>query len=413
MKRIFFAILIASFGQQTEVQAQQDILSDIRFLADDARQGRGVGTDGLDAAADYIAERFQEIGLEPVAGSYFQEFRLDPTAPALAHSGIGAADVKNVVGFLPGTGAIAFELVVMGAHYDHLGLGGSGSLDPDSTGVVHNGADDNASGTAALIEAARLLAGREENNRRSVLFIAFTAEELGLLGSDYYVKNPLLPLADTYAMINMDMVGRMRDNKLITIGTGSATQMLRLLAAANEEFGLQLSPVADPWGRSDHSSFYAANLPVVHLFTDVHEEYHRTTDDWQTINIEGIATVAGFAAEVAWTMATAGEALDFLVVSQPQQSGGGGYGAYLGSIPDMSSSPGGVRFTGVREGSPADIAGLMAGDILVQIGEEVVADLQGMTDALRKHRPGQTVIVAVMRDGGRVELEVTFGRRGG
>jgi hypothetical protein len=413
MKSFRIAVATIFLAIPLSVQGQNKIETDIRFLSDDARDGRGVGTQGLDAAAEFIAERFEANGLQPLTAGFFQEFQLDPTAPALAHSGIGAANVKNVVGYLPGRGALASETIVIGAHYDHLGLGGSGSLDPDSMGVVHNGADDNASGTTALIETSRLLGMRESANHRAIVFIAFTAEELGLLGSDYYVKNPLRPLSDTYGMINMDMVGRLRDNKLITIGTGSATEFPALLEAANADIGLTLTPIADPWGRSDHSSFYAANLPVIHLFTDTHEDYHRTTDDWPTVNLEGISQVSLFTAELAWTMATRADDLTFLTVAQPQSSGGRGYGAYLGSIPDMSSNPGGVRLTGVREGSPADNAGMIAGDILVQIGEEVVPDLQGMTNALRKHRPDQTVTVAVLRDGERIELTVTFGRRGG
>jgi S1-C subfamily serine protease len=170
----------------------------------------------------------------------------------------------------------------------------------------------------------------------------------------------------------------------------------------------------DPWGRSDHSSFYGQEIPVVHFFTNTHPDYHRTTDDWQRINAEGIVRIARFAADLAWVFATRRPQLAFLDVPQPRPAaGGGGYGAYLGTIPDMTSSPGGVRLTGVRSGSPAEQAGVEAGDIIVQIGEKTITDLYDMTDALRSHEPGDVVAVVVMREGKRIELTATLGKRGG
>lgn len=404
-------------GLTASLEAQapaQRVRADVRYLADDARQGRGVGTEGLDSAAAYIAEQFRLAGLVP-AGSdgYFQTFEIDPTAPAVAHSGLGGSSVMNVVGLIPGRGRLADETVVLGAHYDHLGMGGSGSLDPDSLGVVHNGADDNASGTAVLIETARQLGTRAADETRTIVFVAFTAEELGLIGSDHYVKNPVRPNESTYAMINFDMVGRLSENKLIVIGTGSATQMPALVDSINSHNALLLTKTDDPWGRSDHSSFYSAKIPVVHLFTDTHTDYHRTTDDWDKIDYDGAAQVAFFAGDLAWSFATRRTPLTYIDVPQPVQAMGGGSGASLGTIPDMSGSPGGVRLNGVRAGSPAEVAGLQAGDILIQIGEHEFADLYGMTDALRAHKPGDTVKLVVMRDGERREFTATLGKRGG
>lgn len=389
------------------------IVADVRYLASDALEGRGVGTAGLDSAARYLALRFRELGLAPAGtDGYLQAFELDPSAPAVAHQGIGRASVANVVGLLPGRGALAGQAVVLGAHYDHLGLGGLGSLDPDSLGVVHNGADDNASGTAALLETARLLASRG-GARRTFVFVAFTAEELGLIGSEYYVTHPAVPNASVYAMLNFDMVGRLRGDSLHVIGAGSATELAHIVEAVNATHRLALTVVGDPWGRSDHSSFYARRVPVVHLFTNTHEDYHRTTDDVDKLNAAGIARVARFAADLAWTLATRTEPLTFVDVPAPAPAGGGGYGAYLGTVPDMAGSPGGVRLTGVRRDSPAERAGLRAGDILVQIGDHVVADLYAMTDALRALRPGDTVTITFLRDGARHEVRVTLGRRGG
>ena len=394
--------------------AQERILTDIRYLADDAREGRGTGTAGLDSAAAYIAKQFSLAGLQS-AGSdgFFQPFTIDPTAPAVAHSGLGGSAVKNVIGLIPGRGSLAGQVVVLGAHYDHLGMGGANSLDPDSAGVVHNGADDNASGTVALIEAARILSQRSAPEMRTIVFVAFTAEEIGLIGSDHYVKNPIVTNDSSYAMLNFDMVGRLRDDRLITGGTGSAPELPQLLDSVNTGYGLTLSPMEDPWGSSDHSSFYAAGIPVIHFLTDTHEDYHRTTDDWDKINIAGIERVSMYAADLAWSFATRTSPLTYVDVPQPVRATTGGSGAWLGTIPDMSSSPGGVRLTGVREDGPASEAGIQGGDIIVQIGEFEVKDLYAMTDALSNYKPGDVVTVAVMRDGERIELSVTLGKRGG
>lgn len=411
------ATLALSLVFQTTILAAQTTAqraeAEVRYLASDALQGRGVGTPGIDSAAQYIARQFRAIGLTAPGNSYFQSFELDPSAPALAHAGIGHVRVENVVGVLPGRGVLASEAVVLGAHYDHLGLGGFGSMDPDSTGLVHNGADDNASGTAAVIEAARILAARPAADRRTFVFVAFTGEELGLLGSDYYTKHPVFPNDSTYAMINFDMVGRLRGDSVEVIGANSARELEGLVRFVNTKYAFQLSLIGDPWGRSDHSSFYAARIPVVHLFTNTHEDYHRTTDDWQKINPEGIAKVARFASDLAWELATRRPALAFVDVPAPVPSSSGGYGAYLGTIPDMSKSPGGVRLTGVRSASPAEQGGIQAGDVIVKIGSHDVSDLYGMTDALRAYKAGDTVIIAYLRDGTRREVQVTLGKRGG
>ncbi len=408
--------LLAASALPAQAPAAVDRVSaDLRYLAADEREGRGVGTEGLDAAATYLAERLAAIGLEPGGTEgYFQPFAIDPTAPAVAHAGIEAADVKNVVGVIPGTGALATQAVVLGAHYDHLGLGGMGSMEPDSAGVVHNGADDNASGTAALLEAARLLAGRDAPARRTMIFVAFTAEELGLIGSSHYADHPVAPHDSTIAMINFDMVGRLRSDTLLAIGMGSAEELPALLDSVNAAHGFVLLRSDDPYGRSDHSTFYTRGVPATHFFTNVHEDYHRTTDDWQRINSAGITRIAGLAADLAFALAVRPERLTFVQVEQPQTAmRGGGYGAWLGTIPDMTSTPGGVRLTGVRAGSPADEAGMQAGDILVRLGEFEIADLYAMTDALRAHKPGDTVTLVVVRDGERVELTATLGERGG
>jgi hypothetical protein len=407
------AVLLAVTAPRLAGQAGsvRRIRADVAFLADDAREGRGVGTSGLDVAADYLAREFARIGLtQPGADGFFQPFTIDPTAPAAAHSGLGGAAVKNVIGILPGRGPRAGQVVVVGAHYDHLGRGGAGSLDPDSTGVIHNGADDNASGTAALIETARLLRGRLAGDRRTVVFVAFTAEELGTIGSLHYVSHPARPTDSTVAMINFDMVGRLREGRLLALGAESAPEFGPLLDSLNGRYRFDLRASGDGWGASDHQSFYAASIPVLHFFTDMHEEYHRVADDPETINVEGIAKVAAFAADLVTALATRAERPRYVSAPRPPPVSYGS-GATMGTIPDMSGSPGGVRLTGVRDGGPAAVAGIRGGDVIVRIGEYEVKDLYAMTNALGKYQPGDVVTVTVRRGEETREFSVTLGGR--
>lgn len=390
------------------------IAADVRYLADDRREGRGVGSAGLDSAAQYIAAAFAALGLKPGGGpAYFQRFTIDPTAPAAAHANAGGAAAKNVVAVLPGTGDLAGQVVVVGAHYDHLGRGGFGSLDPDSAGVIHNGADDNASGTAAVIEVARLLVSRRAPAARTVVFVAFAAEELGVIGSAHYVKSPPHPIDSTYTMINFDMVGRLRDGALTAFGAASAREFPALLDSLAPAHRLTVKGSGDGYGPSDQSSFFSADIPVLHFFTGLHEDYHRTTDDAEKINVEGIARVAAIAADVAWTLATRRTPLTFVDAQPPPPIAGGGSRPYLGTVPDMTESPGGVRLTGVRAGSPAEVAGVQAGDVLVQLGEHQIGNLYDMENALRAYQPGDSVLVGILRDGRRLDLRAVLGRRGG
>lgn len=399
-------------GAAAQTGSSRRVSADIGYLAADAREGRGVGTAGLDAAAEYIAREFARIGLsQPWDHGYFQAFTIDSTAPAAAHSDIGGAAVKNVVGILPGRGPLAGEVVVLGAHYDHLGRGGAGmgSLDPDSVGVIHNGADDNASGTAALLEAARLLRGRLQGDRRTVVFVAFTAEESGLIGSGWYVQHPPHPADSTVAMINFDMVGRLRDDHLLALGAETAPEFPALLDSINARHGFDLKASGDGWGRSDHASFYAAHIPVIHFFTDLHEQYHRVSDDPDLINSAGIAKVATFAADLTIALATRPGRPTYVSIPRPVIASGNR--ASLGTIPDMGSSPGGVRLSGVREGTPAADAGIRAGDVIIRIGEHAIADLNDMQNALTTYRPGDVVTVVVRRGEAEQSFTVTLGGR--
>jgi hypothetical protein len=391
-------------------------LDDLQYLAADARQGRGVGTLGLEQSGDYLAKAFSQIGLRPggTAG-YFQRFTIAPDAPAAIHSNIGGKSIRNVVAVLPGgSPARRGEVVIVGAHYDHLGLGGFGALDdPDSTGRVHNGADDNASGTTAILEVARRLVHRRLD--RTIVFIAFSGEELGDLGSEYFVKHGTVPVDSIYAMLNLDMVGRLRNARLSATGAATAKEFPGLLDSLNHAGGqprFDLQASGDGWGPSDHASFYAAKRPVLFFFTGLHADYHRTTDDVDKINVVGLEQVADFVSDVATALADRPGPLTFVDAPPPQASTtGSGYGAYLGTIPDMSESPGGVRITGTRAGSPAEKAGLTAGDVITAIGTKTVANLYDMTDALRSHQAGDTVAIVVKRDTTVLHLTAVLGKR--
>lgn len=411
------ALLVVFCSPAVVAQRTAAVGTDISYLASDRLEGRGTGYPGADLAAEFLASRFAELGLQPVDGldGWFHRWEISPTAPAVQGTPIGGRPARNVVGWLPGADpTLAREYLILGAHYDHLGLGGSGSRDPDSTGVVHNGADDNASGVAALLEVARRL--QAERPGRSVLFIAFSGEELGLLGATAFVREAPVPLDRAVAMLNFDMVGRLRDDRLIINGVETATEFRGLLDSLNTAAGFALTATGNGYGPSDHAAFTPAGLPVLHFFTGTHEDYHRTTDDSPTINVEGVERIAAFAADLSRVLGREPARLTFVASTAPAPVGGsrsGGYGAWLGSIPDMSDNPGGVRISGVSGGSPADQAGLRAGDIITRIGDYPVPDLQGMTTALRSYQPGDAVDVVIRRDGTEQVIKVTLGRRGG
>jgi peptidase M28-like protein/PDZ domain-containing protein len=422
--RFLLNVLVTSAISASALHAQRlaqppRLIDDVKFLSDDRLQGRMTGSPGADSAAAYLARRFSEVGLQPAAGGWFQSFTVGRDAPALRQSRANGVIGKNVIGILPGRDPeLRNQTVILGAHYDHLGLGGFGSLDPDSTGLVHNGADDNASGAATLIEVAARLATKPP--ARTVVFIAFSGEELGLLGSAYYVKQPIYPLAGTLAMVNLDMIGRLRNGRLIVYGARTAKEFPALLDSLNWYAGFDLKAQGDGFGPSDQSSFYAAKKPVLHLFTDLHGDYHRTTDDWDKVNYDGLKRVANFALGLVSALGNRPTPLTFMDVPVPASTHASttaeqmpGYGAYLGTVPDMTGSPGGVRLVGVRAGSPAEKAGLRGDDIITRIGTMETPDLQAMTDALRSHKPGELVEILVRRGTTLTTLKATLGTRGG
>ncbi|MGI8499095.1 MAG: M28 family peptidase [Gemmatimonadaceae bacterium] len=389
------------------------IRRDIAYLSSDALEGRGTGTPGNDSAAAYIAQRYAALGLRPAEPAFLQHF--SARSVAAMNAGIASAlPTQNVVAILRGSDPrLAGQYVVLGAHFDHLGRSSFGALDQEAVTAIRHGADDNASGTAAVLELGRLLARHPP--RRSVVLANFTGEELGLLGSQYFVDHSPVPLDSVVAMLNFDMVGRLRSGRLLVYGVATATELPAIVHDANVATPLDLKALGDGYGPSDHSSFYARGIPVLHFFTDLHEDYHRASDVVDRIQAGGEARVVDYAERVTRSIADRPARLTFVrsaVVSTASSGSGSGYGPYFGSIPDMAAADvPGVRVTGVRAGSPADRAGLLAGDVIVEFGGTPVKDLYAYTDALRAHKVGDVVPVVVTRDGRRVTLTATLEAR--
>jgi membrane-associated protease RseP (regulator of RpoE activity) len=278
------------------------------------------------------------------------------------------------------------------------------------------------------MEVAQHFAAAPERPARTILFLGFTGEEKGLRGSGHYVNDPILPLENTVAMLNMDMVGRLRENTLTVYGTGTAEEFPDLLEEVNQALPepFVLATIPDGFGPSDQSSFYGEDVPVLMLFTNTHSDYHRPEDDWDRINVEGLNRVAEFAEELTGRLAGsesttalalhlvegAGDPHGGAMASQEEGAPSSrGYGAYFGTIPDMTPQDHGVRITGVREGSPAEKAGLQGGDVIVELGGKEITDLYAYTYALREHQPGEEVVVVVIREGERLSLTAVLGRR--
>jgi Peptidase family M28/PDZ domain len=333
---------------------------------------------------------------------------------------------SNVVGLLPGSDpALSSEYIVVGAHYDHLGLGGpeSRAADPNKS-EVHHGADDNASGTSALMELARVLSRRRSEVKRSLVFVAFSGEELGLLGSAAYTKAPAVPLSSTVAMMNMDMIGRLHNGSLFVGGVGTSPVWKPLLDRLNASQPITASPAPngagsrfqlsfgqDGYGPSDHQSFYVRDIPVLFFFTGTHDDYHKPSDTADKINVEGTAAVAEFVREAVISVANETPRLAFTKVKTESRPTGRGFRVYLGTVPNYSDQSDGLKLDGVRPGSPAEKAGLRAGDVVVKLGTIPVKNVYDYTYALGELRPGEEVNVVIRRDGREVTLKLVPEKR--
>lgn len=384
-----------------------DIKSRIRILSSDSLEGRRSGELGGNRAAQFIASEFKRLSLKTFdsAKNYFQYF--DFSERALDTTRTGRTYTQNVVGYLLGT--IKNEYVVVGAHYDHLGYGGKNSLDTSKKPAIHYGADDNASGASAVIELAEYFAKRKP--KRSIIFITFSGEEEGLFGSMYFAKHSLVDLKNIRAMINMDMVGRLKDSILIVEGLGSSPRLREIVTATHKpkQFNLRLKDAAV--GPSDHTSFYRVGIPVLFFFTGLHKDYHRPSDTWEKINYSGEEQVLRFVAKIIERIANDKEGFPYSNVPEDTTQKVSTFRVYVGGVPDYGYEGSGVKISMVTPGSPAEKAGIYANDVILEFGGKKIGNIYDYTGALSNYKPGDVVEAVVARGDQRMVLSVTLGTR--
>ena len=379
---------------------------DVAYLAADSLMGRETGTSYEMLAASYLSDRFKHMKLEPKGeNGYIQEFSFKPSTnpheqAKTVDKGDSTLTGRNVIAYLDNK---AETTIVIGAHYDHLGMGGQGSLFRGGE-AIHNGADDNASGVALMMRLARELKGKNTNN--NYLFIAFSGEEIGLLGSNYFVKNPTIDLSKVNYMINMDMVGRLNEEKTVAVhGVGTSPIWNQTLFANNND-GLNIAEHESGIGPSDHTSFYIMDIPVLHFFTGQHEDYHKPSDDADKLNYEGMEAIFNFIMNII-TDLDDNDKLAFRKTKNESENVPR-FKVTLGVVPDYLYTGEGMRIDGLSEDRPAIKAGIQKGDIVKKMGEFEVKDMMSYMECLSKFEEGQTVKVVVERDGEMVELDVKF-----
>lgn len=325
------------------------------------------------------------------------------------------AKTGNVIGYLEGSDPVLKnEVIVIGGHFDHLGYGGPNSMYRGKEKLVHYGADDNASGTAGVMEVAQKLASEKGKLKRSFLFLCFTGEEEGLIGSSYFVKSDEFKKYNVVAMINMDMVGRLKDDKLILSGTGTSPYWVPEFESLNKKYNFKASYNPDGFGPSDHSSFYGKDLPVLMFFTDLHSDYHKPADTYDKINTAGEEKVLKLVYDMSMDLSTRAVKPEFTKVvakDDDKKSERKSVRVYVGTVPDFSYSDAGYKISGVQAGSPAEKAGIMAGDIMVKFGDAVINNLYDYTAALGNYKPGQEVEVVVKRGTEEITVKVLLGTK--
>lgn len=389
-----------SFAQIDSVR----LLNDIRWLADDKNQGRAAGSAGEQRVAAYLAAEFKKLGLQPKGdkGGYLQKF---PFNKGLHGQGEKATAI-NVAAYLDNK---ATSTIVIGAHYDHLGDDGQGSsLDANPANKIHNGADDNASGVAGVLELARHFSTNNQVERSNFLFVCFSGEELGLLGSKYFTEHLPIPLSGVNYMLNMDMIGRLdRKNPVLYVsGTGTSAVWQPLLESYSSP-DLMIKIDSSGVGPSDHTSFYLKDIPVLHLFTGSHSDYHKPSDDWEKINVSGEARILQLIVRLISAPETS-QRLTFLKTRVKSQAGRASFKVTLGIMPSYAGGDNGLKVDGVTDGRPAQKAGIETGDIIVEMGTIKISTIDDYMNALGKFEKGQTIPVKVKRGEELLSLSVTF-----
>lgn len=399
---IFLSLLVSCTSNQ---KVENKIEEDVAFLADDALEGRQTGTAGELKAAEYIKKRFKELGLAPKGTTDFiQPFTFKPkTHPhdevKFTENADGTITGNNVIGFLDNN---AENTIIIGAHYDHLGYGGDGSLFRDSIKAIHNGADDNASGVAVMLNLIGKLKGK--NTQNNYVFMAFSGEEMGLLGSNFFVKNPTIDIKKINYMINMDMVGRLKDSALAVYGTGTSPIFKQTLKSHNNDF--KLIQKESGVGPSDHTSFYLADIPVLHFFTGQHEDYHKPSDDSEKLNYAGMETISNYIVNIISDLDDNGKLVFRKTKDESEETPR--YKISMGVVPDYMFDGKGMKIDGVSEGKPAQKAGIQKGDILVEFDGVKITDMMGYMKALSELKEGDQKPIIVLRNGKEVKLTVDF-----
>lgn len=406
LHRFVLLALIAFACETTEINFRAEIKKDVDRLSSDDFMGREIGTMGEALAAEYIRGRFESLGLRPAGtAGYYQPFFVKNSSnphekPELAESGEDGTQGKNVIALIDNPGD---QLVIIGAHYDHLGYGGFSSLHRGDS-AIHNGADDNASGVAAVLALATKLS--EMKTQHDVLLIAFSGEEKGLWGSNYFVKNPTVDLEKVNFMINMDMIGRLDSAKGIAIhGTGTTSNWPNIIDKANTE-GLKVIMKESGVGPSDHTSFYLQDIPVLHFFTGQHEDYHKPTDDAVKVNHAGILKIVNVIENIIRNQ----DNLEKLIFqkTKDQSSRGPKFTVTLGVIPDYLYDGEGMRIDGVSDERPAQKAGILKGDVVIQMGDSTITSMMSYMRALSAFKKGDKTKVTVERNGDQLTVEVEF-----
>lgn len=391
------------FAQASEPLVRQHI----GFLASDELEGRAPGTKGEKMAREYIASFFKKYGLKKKGSKgYFQHFHYTERPHAHHKDGNGIQRKgHNVVGFLDNKSA---STLVIGAHYDHLGHedGRGSSLEADPKGKIHNGADDNASGIAGLLELARIFSENKVQEPVNFLFIAFSAEEAGLIGSKHFLEHPAKGTGLIRCMLNMDMIGRLRDStKTLTLGgVGTSPVWIPLVRNLNRDFVLNFDSAG--MGPSDHASFYLKDIPVLHFFSGTHSDYHKSTDDAEKINYPGEVKIIDYIKRIADSVSRM-PTIPFTKTKSPERKVTA-FKVTLGIMADYAFAGPGVKVDGVSPGKPAEKAGLLAGDLITKIGEWEIKDIYSYMEVLGKFSKGQKTITTIRRGTQVIEKEVEF-----